>query len=235
MPGTITGYKQVCGEDFTKDAATGTWGTADASKIVYTGGCPWREYPDGWPSTYTNGGVGYMPSQVLSVHDGVLDFNLKPVNGHAAGANPSPILSNTGTAYQTYGKYIFRMRIDHVDGYHDAWLLWPKGDTDWQSAETDFPEMGLTSSSVSAFAHYGGSGSQEAFSKTIDITQWHTYEQDWTATSRSFYIDGQLIGTTTKALYANPERLQLQTEPSGTAAGGTGHQFVDWFAAYAPN
>ena len=235
MPGAISGYTQVCGEDFTKAAATGSWGTSDSSKIVYTNGCKWKEYPDGWSSTYTSGGVGYMPSQVLSVHDGTLDYYLHPVNGHAAGANPSPILSNSGTTYQTYGKYIFRVKFDHVSGYHNAWLLWPQSDSDWQYAETDFPEMGLTSNDVSAFAHYGGSGSQASFSKTIDTTQWHTYEQDWTATTRSFYIDGQLIGSTTKALFAKPERLQLQTEPSGTAAGGTGHVLVDWVAVYAPN
>lgn len=234
MPGTIAGYKQVCGEDFTTNAATGSWGTSDAGKVVYKSGCSWTEYPDGWAATYTNGQPGYEPSQVLSVHDGTLDYNLKPINGHAQGANPSPLLANN-SPYQTYGKYIVRLKTDHVAGYHDAWLLWPTNDNDYQSSESDFPEMDLSDNTVNAYAHYGGNGNQAAFSKTIDTTQWHTYEQDWTPTSRSYYIDGQLIGTTTQALFAKPERFQLQTEPASTAAGGAGHELVDWVAIYTPN
>ncbi|MGH7234355.1 MAG: hypothetical protein ACREF7_02825, partial [Candidatus Saccharimonadales bacterium] len=105
MPGPISGYTEVCAENFTKAAALGSWGTSSASKIVYSDGCNWTEYPDGWPSTFTGGAPGYEPSQVLSVHDGELDFYLHPINGQAMGANPSPVLAS-GSQYQTYGKYI---------------------------------------------------------------------------------------------------------------------------------
>lgn len=236
LPGPIAGMTEVCAEDFSKPAATGSWATTDASKVVYTGtdGCKFTEYPDGWASTNTNGGVGYCPKQVLSVHDGVLDFNLAPVNGHACGANPSPLLPSS--PYVTSGKFIVRMRTDKVAGYHDAFLLWPENDNDWQSAESDFPEMDLTDSTVSAYAHYGGSGSQDAFEGTkVDLTQYHTYEQDWSPGKRSYYVDGQLIGTSTHSVYAGPERYQLQTEPSSTAAGGSGHQLIDWLAVFVPS
>lgn len=233
MPvGNLPGWNQVVTEDFTKNAPLGSWGTQNASAVVYTGatGARWTEYPDGWSATNTGGAPGYEPGQVLSVHDGVLDFNLHPINGHAEGANPSPILGSS--AYATYGKFIVRMRTDHVAGYHDAFLLWPQNDGDWQSAESDFPEFDLTSNGVSVYAHYGGSGSQDAFDKTVDVTQWHTYEQDWGPGYRSYYVDGQLIGTSTSSVYSGVERWQLQTEPSGTAAGGSGHQLIDWAVAY---
>jgi len=67
-------------DDFTKDAPLGSF-ASDGSSVVYTGdhGMQWMEYGDGWPSTYTGGKVGYEPSQVQSVHDGVLDWFLHNV------------------------------------------------------------------------------------------------------------------------------------------------------------
>jgi hypothetical protein len=52
-------------DDFTIDAALGSWGTNNSQTVVYTGdhGGKWVEYPDGWPSTYTNGKPGYQPKQ----------------------------------------------------------------------------------------------------------------------------------------------------------------------------
>lgn len=235
MPvGNIPGWNQTCAEGFTKNTATGSWGTSDASKVVYTGdnSCKWTVYPDGWSSTNTNGGVGYCPKQVLSVHDSVLDFNLAPINGHACGANPSPLLG--ASQYQNYGMYSIRLRTDHVSGYHDALLLWPQNDGDWQSAESDFPEMDLTDATVSAYAHYGGSGSQDAFEGTkVDLTQYHTFTQVWSPGQRQYFVDGTLIGTSTHSVYSGPERYQMQVEPSGTAAGGTGHELIAWFVAYS--
>ena len=223
----------VFADDFTKDAATGSWGTTDASEVVYTGdhSGQWCEYPDGWPSTYTGGQPGYQPAQVLSVHDGTLDFYLRSYNGLAAGANPSPILPG-GSQYQTYGVYTTRIKLtyddaNHLNDYYDAWLLWPNSDSDWQSAESDFPEANLSDTSVNYFAHYGGSGSQDYGNNSLDFTQWHTFTQEWGPGYRSYYLDGQLMGTSTHQVYSQPERWQLQTEPSGSNNGSSGHELVD--------
>jgi len=226
-------WKQVAADEFTTPAPTGSWGTTQANTVVYTGdhGTQWREYPDGWPSTYTNGSPGYYPSKVLSVHDGVLDFNLANVNGFAAGANPSPILTGT-SQYQTYGKYVIRAKFGAVSGYHVAFLLWPGNEANWQSAESDFPEFNLGAGSVNAFDHIGG-GAQDAFNYRVDTTKWHTYEQLWKPTGRSYYVDGVLIGTGTQNVYSQPERWQLQLEPSGHAPGGSGHVLIDWIAVYS--
>lgn len=227
-------WKLVAADEFTIPAATGSWGTSNAGQVVYTGdhGTKWVEYPDGWPSTYTGGQPGYAPKSVLSVHDGVLDFSLTNINGVAMGANPSPIL-NSGSQYQTYGKYVIRAKFGAVSGYHNAFLLWPLNDSNYQSAESDFPEFNLGSNSINAFDHYGGQGAQYAFGYNVQTTGWHTYEQLWKPTSRSYYVDGVLIGTGTQDVWSQPERWQLQLEPSSHGSGGTGHVLIDWVAVYS--
>ena len=231
----MPGYTPVCVDDFTTPATLGSWGTQDPSAIVYRGdhGCNWTEYPDGWASTNTRGGPGYEPSQVLSVHDGVLDFHLHPINGHAEGANPSPMLGSS--QYVSSGYFSFRAKFASVAGYHSAILLWPLNDNDWESAESDFPEFDLTDTSVSAYSHYGGSGAQDAFNAALDPTQWHTYTQVWSPGKRQYFVDGNLIGTSTNKVYAKTERWQLQIEPSSTAAGGTGDVLIDWVSAGVPS
>jgi hypothetical protein len=236
LPATPAGYHPVCLDDFTVPAATGSWAdpTGTGNAVVYTGdhGCKWTEYPDGWPSTYTNGKPGYEPSQVLSVHDGTLDFSLHNVNGLPAGANPSPILS-TGSRYQVYGEYSVRLRITGpMADYHIAYLLWPKSDSNWQHAESDFPEANLNASKVCAFAHYR-SGSQQAFCTSVNFTKWHTYTQVWGPGYRKYYLDGRLIGTSTRKVWSKGERWQLQTEPSDKNDGDSGHLLIDWVAVYA--
>lgn len=234
--GDISGWNQIFVDDFTVNAPLGSWGTSDPSAVVYTGdhGGKWTEYPDGWPSTYTNGSAGYEPGQVLSVHNGVLDFYLHNVNGQPAGANPSPVLPS-GSTYQTYGRYTMRFRTSThaLSDYYIAWLLWPQDDSNWQLAESDFPEANLGDTAVNAYAHFGGSGSQDAFSEPIDFTQWHTYTQEWGPGYRKYYLDGVLIGTSTNQVTSLPERFQLQTEPSGSNDGDSGHLYVDWVAIYS--
>jgi hypothetical protein len=237
--GDLPGWHQIFADDFTVDAALGSWATSSASQVVYTGdhGGQWFEYPDGWPSTYTSGQPGYWPSQVLSVHDGMLDYYLHNYNGLPAGANPSPVLPGS-TQYQTYGRYSTCFKVvygdaNHLVDYHAAWLLWPQSDSNWQYAESDFPEADLSATSVSSFSHYGGSGAQDANSTPIDFTQWHTYTQEWGPGYRKYYIDGTLTATATNQVFSQPERWQLQTEPNSTNNGSSGHMLVDWVAVYS--
>lgn len=242
MPvGNLPGWRQVFAEDFTVNAPTGSWGASCATdpdaadKIVYTGagGTQWRTYPDCYLDTYQR--RPYRSDQVLSVHDGVLDFHLRNVDGQPAGANPSPVINRAATSqYQTYGRYTARFRVDTttLSEYHIAWLLWPEDDGDWQCAESDFPESALSARSVGAFAHHSCNGDQDAFSATIDYTRWHTFTQEWAPGVRRYYLDGQLIGTSTTAVFDGPQRWQLQTETDGYGTH-SGHLLVDWVAVYA--
>jgi hypothetical protein len=242
MPvGNLPGWRQVFAEDFTANAPTGSWAAScatdpnAANKIVYTGatGTQWRTYPDCYLDTYQK--RPYRSDQVLSVHDGVLDFHLRNVDGQPAGANPSPVINAaTGSQYQTYGRYSARFRVDTtaLSEYHIAWLLWPENDADWECAESDFPESSLSSATVSAFHHYGCNGAQDSYSAAIDYTKWHTFTQEWAPGVRRYYLDGQLIGTSTNAVFAGPQRWQLQTETKGSGSN-SGHLLVDWVAVYA--
>jgi hypothetical protein len=243
-PTAPAGWHNLLFSDFTVNAATGSWGTSDPHKVVYTDstGAQWTDYPDGWPSTNSGSKEGYQPSTVLSVHDGGLDFYLhNDSNGNPVGANPAPVLNNStaGALYTQYGRFTERMRISgtNMKDFHAAHLLWPQNDSDWQSAESDFPEFGLGGGTVCAFAHYGGSGSQDSYCEptSFDPTQWHTYTQEWGPGYRSYFIDGVLIGKSTNANYSGPERWQLQTEPSGSNDGDSGHLYVDWASVDVPN
>lgn len=209
-------------DTFTKNAPIGSF-ASDGSGIQYTGdqGMGWNEYGDGWSTS--SGGV-YSPSTVQSVHDGVLDWAL--TTGHSA--NPSPLPG--GNRYQTYGAYSFCEKIVPDSGQtltnHQAILLWPQNEADWQSAESDYPEGDLNDSSFTAFAHYGGSGSQDSYdTPTLNTSQWHVYTQTWTPQHRCYFVDGQQIGCSTNQIYQSPERWQLQIEAGG---GGSGHVYVDW-------
>jgi beta-glucanase (GH16 family) len=207
----------------------------DSAKVIYTGaaGTKWVTYPRSFVDTYDK--RPYRSDQVLSVHDGTLDFYLHQVDGQPAGANPSPLIDGA-SQYQTYGRYSARLKVDQADlsEYYIAFLLWPKDETAWASAESNFPEGSLTpgASGASAYSHYGSSLMEWFSDPGIDMHEWHTYTQDWTPTERRYYVDNKLIGTTKTPVYSHPERWQLQVETKGNG-NHSGHVLVDWVAVYA--
>jgi hypothetical protein len=248
------------GEDtFTKNAPLGSFAQPTAAgldanllPVVYTGdhGMGWTEYADGWPSTNSDGQPGYAPSTVQSVHDGVLDFTLH--DGLGASISPLP----AGHRYQTYGAWSFCERVPRdgglppdngyanydgwLYGYHQAPLLWPDDDSDFTSAESDFPESDLANGTpdFAAYAHHAGSTPQDVFAidaalPAYDPSQWHVYTQTWGPGFRSYYVDGQLVGTSTTNVWSQPERWQLQLEPSvpnrnPAFTPGYGDVYVKW-------
>lgn len=200
---------------------------------------------------------GYQPSTVLSVHDGVLDFYLHDdVSGNPVGADVSPWPD--GNEYQTYGAYSFCEKVaptlhNDLSDFYEASLLWPQNDGDGPCAESDFPETydspnevlndgSLDNNAVYAFAHYGTwsaqSGCQmfppppDRANTPIDLSQWHVFTQEWGPGYRSYYIDGKYVYTSTSQVWSQPERWQLQMEPSPSAQvqkhGGTGHVYIAW-------
>lgn len=249
-------YKLEGEDTFTKDAPVGSFASTSMDQVVYTGdhGMGWTEYPDGWPSTWSGHAEGYQPSTVQSVHDGVLDFGLhRDFNGNPVGASISPVPSGTNPpGYQVYGAWSFCERVppddplpsngytnDPLFGYHQAPLLWPQDDKNWQWAESDFPEADLwTLADFSAFAHYGGQGAQDPFRiaqaiPLYDPHQWHVYTQTWGPGFRTYYVDGQCVGRSTNQVWSGPERWQLQLEPAvpnpnPDYVAGAGHVYVKW-------
>jgi hypothetical protein len=240
MPvGDIPGWHQVFADDFTKNAPLGAF-ASNGNGPVYKGdhGGRWGSYGDGWPCPpWPN---CYRPAQVVSVHDGVLDFWLHNVNGAPAGATLTPYIAGNSTV-QTYGRFVARFKVVYddsrrLDEYHIAWLLWPAREADWQVAESDFPEADLNQTSVCAYAHGPSPGEQQERCTGIEFSQWHTFVQEWKPGERRYLIDGKLVGGSplTAGVYAGPEFWALQNEAHARPGDSTsGHLLVDWVTAYA--
>ncbi len=212
--------------------------------------------------TVASGKEGYEPSTVLSVHDGVLDFYLhNDADGNPVGADVSPWPGGseyqTYGAYSFCEKVVPSL-YDDLNDFYEASLLWPQSDGDGPCAESDFPETyypvddsstntilnggSLANEEVYAFAHYGTWSAQSGCQKfppppdswdtPIDLSQWHVFTQEWGPGYRSYYIDGTYVYTSTSQVWSQPERWQLQMEPSPSAQvqkdGGTGHVYIAW-------
>jgi len=234
----LPGWKHILADNFTRDAALGSWANpSDPNKVVYVGadGQKWLTYPQTFTDTYQH--RPYRADQVLSVSNGTLDYYLHNVDGQPAGANPSPILPN-GTQYQTYGRYAVRLKADTatLSEYHIAFLLWPESELWPNDGEVDFPE-GALSSTAKAFAHYArATGGQDGADTGKAFTDWHVYTVEWLPGHVRFYLDDNLVLDSTKYVPSKPMRWQLQIETDGNGTN-SGHVLVDWVSiwSYAGN
>jgi beta-glucanase (GH16 family) len=189
--------------------------------------------PAAYPSyaSYADGTSGkYYPSQVLSVHDGLLDWNVH--NSMAAAVLPF--------GYQgfTYGTYTVRMRTDRFSGYHIAFLLWP--DTNQWTHELDGPESETSSSNP--YPAVLQSTSPVAFAPpttTPTPASWndaafHNYTWQWGPGFVAFYQDGTQVTRVTSNVPDQAMHPVLQVEFSNTLSAGqkpdpsiSGHVYVD--------
>jgi beta-glucanase (GH16 family) len=212
----------------------GSWdpGT-DPNKIVYVGadGTQWRTYPSTYTDTYQK--RPYRPAEVLSVSNGMMQFDLHNVQGQPAGANPSPLLAS-GSQYQTYGRYSARMRVDNptLSEYHVAWLLWPQSENWPTDGEFDFPE-GQLNATAEAFHHYArSSGGQDTVNTGASFNDWHTYTIEWSPGRVRFLLDDAVVLESTKYVPTKPMRWQLQTETNGNGTH-RGNVLVDWVSVWS--
>lgn len=234
--GDLPGWKQIFYDDFTKDAAPGSWGSeCDHGRIAYTGaqGQKWKSYPKCFTDTYQK--RPYRADSVLSVKDGVLNFYLHPVDGQPAGANPSPVINDT-SQYQTYGRYTTRLKVDNPDlsEYHIAWLLWPQSGKWPDDGEEDYPESAL-SDTIGGFHHYAGKGAcvgcQDKAITNAMFTSWHTFTIEWRPGNIKYILDDKVVLNSNNWVPTTPMRWQLQTETKGYGSH-SGNLMVDWVAAY---
>ena len=220
--GNLPGWTQTYVEDFNQNVATGSF------PGVYTD--HWYAYSDGIKDTSKNG--TYMPSKVLSVHDGVLDYAIRTEGGqHLVSA---PVLKDTYG--QVYGRYSVRFRSDSLPGYKNAWLLWPDSERWPTDGEIDFPEGDLNGT-INGFAHYASSGGgQDQFSSGASFNAWHTATIEWLPGKVTFSLDGKVLGSSTQNVPTTAMHWVMQTETAlsggAPAAGVAGHVLVDWVALY---
>jgi hypothetical protein len=254
MPvGSVTGWHQVFDADFTTNVPLGgfsrcRWHTdlihSKCRGLPRAVAAKWWAYPDGWRDTTRNG--EYAPSRVLSIHNGLLDFDIHSVHGTPLVAAPEPkIRGGVAGGGLLYGAYAIRFKANTLPGYKTAWLLWPDayddGGAAWPSdGEIDFPEGDLNSN-MSAFMHWMGASNarqQDAYSTPAAYYAWHTAVVEWTPSMVRFILDGRVIGTSTAHIPSTPMHWVLQTETAtdGTVptAGTAGHVLVAWVAVYTP-
>ena len=231
MPSSdLAGWKLAFNDDFNQNVAEGQFPAAVSSR--------WSAYPYGWKDSSKNG--TYDPS-IVSIHDGVLDAYIRTTNGVHRVAAFTPKFANGGSN-QLYGRYAVRFKADSMRGYKGAWLLWPQSEVWPRDGEIDFPE-GDFDGTISAYMHRQNGtsgGDQDAFETSARWDAWHTAVTEWTPTAVRFYLDGQLIGTSTSRIPNTPMRWVIQNEttlsgfvPENSVAG---HVVIDWVAvwSYAP-
>jgi Glycosyl hydrolases family 16 len=236
MPvGDLPGWHQIFAEDFTTNAALGSFTSVYGSR--------WSVYLDGWPDTSgKNSGTksGYYPSKVLSVSNGLLNEFLHVENGTHMAAAILPILpgKSSGSQGQLYGKYTVRFRSDPLHDLKTAWLLWPDNEVWPGSGEIDFPE-GRLDKTIGAFLHRQGARTeddQDAFTTGTTYTGWHTASIEWLPTTTNFILDDKVILSSTSRIPNTRMHYVLQTESclDCTYNNVGGNLQIDWVVVYAP-
>ncbi len=224
------GWRQVFVDEFTTNVPVGSFPNAVSAK--------WNAYEDGWSDTSGKG--RYMPSKVLSVQNGVLDYHIRTENGVRLVSAPVPKIPGSTDNGLMQGRYTMRFRSDTMPGYKLAALLWPTSDVWPRDGEIDFPEGDLGGGKVGAYTHYQGAtvgSDQDAYEFDADWNKWHTAVIERTSSAVSYYFDGVLIGRTTTRLPATPMQwvLQAETTLSGlTPATTAGHFQIDWVTVDVP-
>jgi hypothetical protein len=245
--GNLPNWRRVYANGFNQELPIGSFSGCDSHTRRCSGLRGTAEfdrlwaYPDGWPDTSDNG--RYMPSEVMSEHDGTLDLYLHTERGVPQVAAPVPIIQGAPGRLGglRYARYSIRFRADPLPCYKAAWLLWPDSERWPEDGEINFPE-GSLDEEISAFSHRQGGDSdhdQDAFDTGAGYGSWHTATTEWTARALRFYLDGTLIGETTRRIPSTPMHWVLQTEtgldgcvPANRTAG---HVRIDWATVYRPS
>ncbi|HTR93951.1 MAG TPA: glycoside hydrolase family 16 protein [Trebonia sp.] len=118
---------------------------------------------------------------------------------------------------QTYGRWVYRFRVDAGAGSGPGFLMWPKGA--WpQDGEVDIignlpknrtgGDIYLIMGSVSNHLDF-------RLPKSVNFTKWHTMAFDWLPDHMTFWLDGKALWTVKKAsgfIPTTPFRLAIQLD-----------------------
>ncbi|MFY0577088.1 glycoside hydrolase family 16 protein [Cystobacter fuscus] len=211
-------WHQVLRQEFTTAAA----GTAFSDAYPF-----WAGYPDG------SGEGKYVNTQVISAHDGVMDWNLHIANGvRIGGAGTFTLPAGYG---QLYGRYSIRFKASAAfSGFGMANMLWPDSDV-WGDGEIDWTE-GNFASNLHAFHHcLGDDAASNCSYVNYGVTAasgWHTFTVEWSPSAVRYYRDGTLVLTNTDAVPFTQHSWRLQAANDGSSSSAGGHLLIDWVTAY---
>ncbi|MFF0818327.1 glycoside hydrolase family 16 protein [Rhodococcus sp. NPDC003318] len=237
----LPGWKEIFVDDFTTDAPVGSFANDECDnprKVVYTGteNTRWTAYPECYTDTFNS--FPYRADEVLSVHDGALDYNLHEVDGKRAGANLSPLVSGDDQA-QLYGRYSARIKVSNpfITGYRLAMLLWPDSEVWPTEGELNFPEGELTGP-IRGYHHFAepdATANSQAISEYdySTFTDWRVVTTEWTPTTVRYILDGKVLLESQRGVPNTPMRWQLQLESSLYPDLGSGNFYVDWVTVHS--
>ncbi len=144
-------------------------------------------------------------------------------------------------AVRQYGKWSMRMRMTRRDGTRSAVMLWPASGI-WPP-EIDvfetFRGWGEGEKTTIWWRDASGAPRHMDHGNVLDISRWHTYSVEWTASSLVFRIDGVEEFRTTEHVPAQRMWFGLNTAFGSNYASspppfGRFALQIDWAAVYAP-
>lgn len=249
MPtGDIPGWHQIFADDFPTDVPVGGFSGCDQGTVRACSGLPsaveakWWAYPDGWKDTSGQG--VYMPSQTMSIADGMMHLHMYTAGGTTMVAAPVPKIPDPvgSEGGQLYGRYAIRWMVKApTDSFKLAWLLWPDSEKFPADGEIDFPE-GQINGDITAYMHRQNAtadNDQNEFDTPVPISSgWHTSVVEWTASTCTFTLDGSVIGTATSRIPNTPMHwvLQSETVPDRVTNGSTAADiYIAWVTIYRPD
>jgi hypothetical protein len=211
--GDLAGWTQNLAEDFTTDAATGSFQDTYANS--------WCGYEEGTGGKYFN-------NALISAHDGIMDIALNGTQGAAGSFGPPETCWG-----DTYGRYSIKFKAEGAEGNGTAMMVWPSSDV-WGDGEIDFPEGNLDGT-FHAYQHplncSDCSSSVNADSNTT-FADWHVATTEWSPAGVNYYVDGELIMATTDDNPSTDHRWTIQVAPVEDNAQ-PGHLLIDWVSSYS--
>lgn len=225
MPkGDLPGWKQILADNFNgQKVALGKFSDCNHNpdtKQAYCAGLPepyksrWWAYPRNWPDTanqrnYPQKGV-YNPEQTVwigpsSTGDGQMHIKMF----RKTGMNQVATIVPKKMMDMKYGRYAVRFKAQTTPGYKLAWLLWPTVND--AGSEIDFPELELDEN-IHGFMHYRDGSGQDAFDSKKPYGVWRTAVIEWKPNDVKFYLDGKLIGHSTKLVPNTKMSWDIQSE-----------------------
>lgn len=239
-----SGWKRAVTSSFNEVTPLGKWPGPIASQS-------WRNRPAG--AKDSSGRGTYDSSKTVSEANGMLDIWI-----HSEVAGKPRVHDPNGQRYvaaiiprmgHTHGARItICMRADVIPGYKIAYMLWPSEGPGNYHGEIDYPEMRLVGppATANAFMHYAPKPSsgkkQDWYDSKVFLQDWHAYTIEWNPKASTpyakFFIDGRLIGHSTKYVPTKTMQYIMQNETlvAGQAlpAPAQGHVQIDWVTIDLP-